>query len=86
MVFAAKYIWARADSCSRCRTFFTICCSLKRLPTRLKEGNEYGTWVPFGCTVAVFILAFNGLAYSLFPFLAVDKIDSWQAASALELP
>ncbi len=64
--------------------FFMIFRSLKRLPSRFKEGNEYGAWVPFACTVAVFILAFYGLAYSLFPFLVVDKIDIWQAASAPE--
>ncbi len=64
--------------------FFTTFRSLKRLPTRLKDGNEYGAWVPFGCTVAVFMLAFYGLAYSLFPFLVVDKINIWQAASAPE--
>jgi len=30
------------------------------------------------------MLAFCGLAYSLFPYLVVDKIDIWQAASAPE--
>ncbi len=29
-------------------------------------------------------MAFNGLAYSLFPYLVVDQIDIWQAASAPE--
>ncbi|KPF68204.1 cytochrome BD ubiquinol oxidase subunit II [beta proteobacterium AAP99] len=41
-------------------------------------------WVPFAATVAIFVLAFFGLAYSLFPYLVIDKIDIWQAASAPE--
>ena len=32
----------------------------------------------------MFVLAFYGLAYSLFPYLVVDRIDIWQAASAPE--
>ena len=58
--------------------------SLSRLPTRLGLGNEYGAWVPFGATVGVFLLAFYGLAYSLFPWLVIDKITIWQAASSPE--
>lgn len=52
--------------------------SLKRLPVRLAEGNEYGAWVPFGATVGVFLLSFYGLAYSLFPWLVIDRITVWQ--------
>ncbi len=64
--------------------FLTIYRSLKRLPTRLREGNEYGAWVPFAASVGIFCLAFYGLAYSLFPWLVIDKITIWQAASAKE--
>jgi cytochrome bd ubiquinol oxidase subunit II len=64
--------------------FLTIYRSLKRLPTRLADGNEYGAWVPFAASVGIFCLAFYGLAYSLFPWLVVDKITIWQAASAKE--
>jgi cytochrome d ubiquinol oxidase subunit II len=64
--------------------FFTIERALRRLPKRLSEGNEYGQWVPFAATVGIFLLAFYGLAYSLFPYLVVDRIDIWQAASAPE--
>ncbi|WP_372827640.1 cytochrome d ubiquinol oxidase subunit II [Polaromonas sp.] len=56
--------------------------SLQRLPVRLGQGNEYGAWVPFGATVGVFLLAFYGLAYSLFPWLVIDRITIWQAATA----
>jgi cytochrome d ubiquinol oxidase subunit II len=40
--------------------------------------------VPFAATVGVFVLAFLGLAYSLFPYLVVDRITIWEAASAPE--
>ncbi len=63
---------------------FITARSLMRLPVRLANNNEYGVWVPFACTVGLFLLAFYGLAYSLFPFLVVDRIDIWQAASAPE--
>jgi cytochrome bd ubiquinol oxidase subunit II len=53
-------------------------------PCASAQGNEYGAWVPFGCTVGLYLLAFYGLAYSLFPYLVVDRIDIWQAASAPE--
>ena len=64
--------------------FAVIFRSLQRLPTRLAQGNEYGAWVPFGATVGVFLLAFYGLAYSLFPWLVIDKLNIWQAATAPE--
>ena len=64
--------------------FWVIYRSLQRLPVRLAQGNEYGAWVPFGATVGVFILAFYGLAYSLFPWLVIDRINIWQAATSLE--
>ena len=64
--------------------FWVIHRSLQRLPTRLAQGNEYGAWVPFGGTIGVFLLAFYGLAYSLFPWLVIDRITIWQAAIAPE--
>jgi cytochrome bd ubiquinol oxidase subunit II len=41
-----------------------------------------GGWKPFGCAVGIFVLAFFGLAYSLYPYLVVDRITFWEAASA----
>lgn len=64
--------------------FFVVERSLRRLPQRLSEGNEYGAWIPFACTVGIFFLAFYGLAYSLFPYLVIDRITIWQAAAAPE--
>ena len=62
--------------------FFILWRSLGRLHTRIADGNEYGVWVPFACTIGIFMLAFYGLAYSLFPYLVVDRTTIWDAASA----
>ena len=64
--------------------FGVMARSLKRLPVRLKDNNHYGAAVPFACTVGVFLLSFYGLAYSLFPWLVIDKLTVWQAASSTE--
>ena len=64
--------------------FVVMARSLQRLPTRLGQNNQYGAAVPFACTVGVFLLAFYGLAYSLFPWLVVDRLTIWNAASAPE--
>ena len=41
-------------------------------------------WLPFVLTVAVFLLGACGLAYSLYPFVVMDRLTVWQAASATE--
>ncbi len=43
----------------------------------------YG-WLVFGATVLIFVMAFFGLAYSLFPYIVIDQMSIWQAASATE--
>jgi cytochrome d ubiquinol oxidase subunit II len=64
--------------------FLIVDRSLRRLPTRLEQGNAYGDWVPFAGTVGILLLAFYGLAYSMFPWLVVDRLNIWQAASSPE--
>ena len=39
---------------------------------------------PFACAVGLFALAFAGLAYSLYPYLLVDRLTAHEAASAPE--
>lgn len=39
-------------------------------------------WVPFVLMVVVFVLGFLGLAYSLYPYVVMDRLTLWQAASA----
>ncbi len=43
----------------------------------------YG-WVVFAATVLIFVLAFLGLAYSIYPYIVIDRLTVWQAASAHE--
>ena len=55
----------------------------RNLRTLPREGDRYA-WLPFVATVGIFVLAFLGLAYSLYPNLVVNKITIWDAASAPE--
>jgi cytochrome d ubiquinol oxidase subunit II len=43
----------------------------------------YG-WVVFASTVLIFVLSFLGLAYSLYPYIVIDRLTVWQAASATD--
>lgn len=43
----------------------------------------YG-WIVFASTVLIFVMSFLGLAYSLFPYIVIDRLTVWQAASAHE--
>src|SRR3954452_20123711 len=36
---------------------------------------------PFFGAVAIFVLSFAGLAYSLFPFVVIDRLTIWEAAA-----
>ncbi|HVB48854.1 MAG TPA: cytochrome d ubiquinol oxidase subunit II [Burkholderiales bacterium] len=46
-----------------------------------QSGRPRREWQPFAGAVAIFALAFVGLAYSLFPYLVMDRITIWQAAA-----
>ncbi len=39
-------------------------------------------WLPFVLIVFVFVLGALGLAYSLYPYVVMDRLTIWQAASA----
>ena len=60
--------------------FFLIHRSLNHLDT----GKLHLQWHPFVLTIVVFLLAFLGIAYSLFPYLIIDQMTIWQAAAATE--
>src|SRR5688572_24600406 len=36
---------------------------------------------PFAGAVAIFVLAFAGLAYSLYPYVVIDRLTIWEAAA-----
>ncbi|MFY8135186.1 MAG: cytochrome d ubiquinol oxidase subunit II, partial [Aquimonas sp.] len=58
--------------------FFIALRSLKRM----RSGDLRSPWQPFVCSVGLFVFAFLGLAYSLFPYLVVDRITIHDAAAA----
>lgn len=45
--------------------------------------SGYG-WIVFASTVLIFVLSFLGLAYSLYPYIVIDRLTVWQAAAAHE--
>ena len=48
---------------------------------RLIRGERTPEWFPFAGAVAIFVLAFVGLAYSLFPYVVMDRLTIWEAAA-----
>jgi len=38
-------------------------------------------WKPFAGAAAIFVLSFAGLAYSMFPYVVIDRLTIWQAAA-----
>lgn len=53
---------------------------LRRMPL---PGDRYD-WLPFVGAAGVFMLGFAGLAYSFYPYVILDKLTVWEAASAPE--
>jgi len=51
---------------------------------KLAHDPDRRPWRPFVFAVGIFMLAFAGLAYSLFPYLVIDRITLWDAAAAPE--
>jgi len=54
---------------------------LWHLTARLKRGERVAEWAPYASAVAIFTLAFAGLAYSLFPYIVMDRMTIWEAAA-----
>jgi cytochrome d ubiquinol oxidase subunit II len=52
------------------------------LNTRIVRGPL--CWLPFALMIGVFVLGFLGLAYSIYPFVVIDRLTVWQAASSPE--
>ena len=48
---------------------------------RLKRGERSPEWAPFAGAAAIFALAFLDLAYSIFPFVVLDRLTIWDAAA-----
>jgi cytochrome d ubiquinol oxidase subunit II len=54
---------------------------LWRAIAALKRGVKERDGRPFLAAVSIFVLAFLGLAYSIFPFVVIDRLTLWEAAA-----
>jgi cytochrome d ubiquinol oxidase subunit II len=50
----------------------------------LPRADDRWCWVPFAGAVGVFVLGFQGLAYSFFPYVVPERLTIWQAAASDE--
>jgi cytochrome d ubiquinol oxidase subunit II len=48
---------------------------------RIATGKSSRDWQPFAGAVAIFAIAFLGLAYSLYPYVVIDRLTIWEAAA-----
>ena len=64
-----------------CAAAFWAAWHVLSRPNVLAAG--YG-WVAFGATVLIFVLAFLGLAYSIYPYVVLERMTIWQAASSTD--
>jgi len=52
-----------------------------RAASRIRSGSSTPDWAPFAGAVVIYVLAFLGLAYSLYPYVVMDQITIWEAAA-----
>jgi cytochrome d ubiquinol oxidase subunit II len=52
---------------------------------RMKRGERAAEWAPFAFAVLIFVLAFLGLAYSIFPWIVMDRVGIWDASDPSSL-
>jgi len=52
---------------------------LWRSATRVRSGGA--DWQPYAAAVLIFTLAFAGLAYSIYPYVVIDRLTIWEAAA-----
>lgn len=57
---------------------------LWRLLRGLPAPGDKGAWKPFVAAMALFLLAFLGMAYSFYPYVVPDQLTIYEAASAPE--
>jgi len=65
-----------------------LMCGVSLLAVRALLGTRHVRgavcWLPFVLLVLVFVLGFLGLAYSIYPYVVLDRLTIWQAASSPE--
>jgi len=47
---------------------------------KMQRGGKAHDWAAFAGAVAIFVLAFAGLAYSIFPWVVIDRLGLWETA------
>jgi cytochrome d ubiquinol oxidase subunit II len=60
--------------------FLLLHVFLRRFP----RADHSLDWVPFAATAAIFVLCFQGLAYSFWPYVVPERLTIFEAASAPE--
>jgi cytochrome bd ubiquinol oxidase subunit II len=60
--------------------FALVAVTLRQQP----RTDERWCWVPFAGAAGIFVLAFFGLAFSILPYVIVERMTIWQAAAAPE--
>ena len=60
--------------------FALVAVTLRHQP----RTDERWCWVPFAGAAGIFVLAFFGLAFSILPYVIVERMTIWQAAAAPE--
>jgi cytochrome d ubiquinol oxidase subunit II len=60
--------------------FTVLVFALRHLP----RSDHRLDWVPFAATFGIFVLCFQGLAYSFWPFVVPDRLTIFEAAAAPE--
>jgi len=65
-----------------------LMCAVSLLAVRGLLGTRHVRgpvcWLPFVLLIIVFVLGFLGLAYSIYPYVVLDQLTIWQAASSPE--
>ena len=54
---------------------------LWRATSAIRRGPVERDWRPFLAATLIFVLAFTGLAYSLYPYVVIDRLTIWEAAA-----
>ena len=54
---------------------------LWRTTGAMGRGEARRDWGPFAAAIGIFAIAFLGLAYSIFPYVVIDRLTLWEAAA-----
>ena len=72
-----RTLWLDAPAAATCSPG----CWLWRSTSASKRGARIATGSRSPAAIAIFVLAFLGLAYSIFPYVVIDRLTIWEAAA-----